>query len=338
MVDALQDIVNNIEQRIDLRNGDIVLDIGCNDGTLLSQYSNKKLYKIGFDPAENLALQAQQHCNSFYNTYFGDPEIFILNAKAITSIAMFYDLEDPHTFVELVKHALHPEGIWVIQLSDVLSMLQARAFDAICHEHLEYYSLQVLKDLMEAHKLKIFDVLYNDVNGGSIRAYVSHKNQRDVTPAVEAALQREQRSLTPEAFTRFASQVEEIKQIVQEFLDQRYIEGKTVFAMGASTKGNTLLQYFGWDETDIPYAAEVNEDKFGKRTVGTNIPIISEAKALELNPDYFVVLPWHFIDMLVKVHTPYLRQGGKLFVPLPWPTVYEMVKGELQVTCLFNDE
>jgi len=147
MVEALQDVVDNIEARVDLQPGDVVIDIGCNDGTMLGQYYEPELYKIGFDPALNLAKKAKKHCTVFHNTYFGDTSIETPMAKVITSIAMFYDLEDPHTFVELVKRSLDPDGIWVVQFTDLLSMFKINAFDNICHEHLEYYSFKVLRNL-----------------------------------------------------------------------------------------------------------------------------------------------------------------------------------------------
>lgn len=325
MIKALQDIVDNVEARADLQPGDVVIDIGCNDGTMLGQYSVPDLYKIGFDPALNLAKEAKKHCTSFYNTYFGDTSIKIPKAKAITSIAMFYDLEDPHTFVELVKKSLLKNGIWVIQFTDLLSMFKINAFDNICHEHLEYYSFKVLRNLFEQHGLEVFDVATNSVNGGSIRMYIGWKDMRRITFAVDA-LEKEERdymNLFENPFESFAERTKNIREKLMKFLDEAKVQNKTVFGMGASTKGNTLLQYFGVGTNHIDYIAEINKDKYGKRTVGTNIPIISESSALSMNPDYFIVFPWHFIDMLLEVHKPYLKSGGKFVVPMPIPTVYE---------------
>ena len=331
MIRALQDIVDNVEARADLQPGDVIIDIGCNDGTMLGQYKTPGLYKIGFDPALNLARKAKKHCTSFYNTYFGDISIKTPKAKAITSIAMFYDLEDPHTFVELIKKSLLKDGIWVVQFTDLLSMFKINAFDNICHEHLEYYSFKVLRNLFEQHDLEVFDVSTNSVNGGSIRMYVGWKDQRHISPAVDA-LEKEERDYMnsfDNPFIAFAERIKSIKQKIMKFLDETKAQNKEIFAMGASTKGNTLLQYFGIDTKYLDYAAEVNKDKFGKKTVATNIPIISESSALMLNPDYFLVLPWHFIDILLKIHEPYMKKGGKFIVPMPTPTIYEYVDGNL---------
>ncbi|MBU8920994.1 MAG: class I SAM-dependent methyltransferase [Bacteroidales bacterium] len=331
MVAALQDIVDSIEQRVTLVPGDVVIDIGCNDGTMLSQYTlADKLYRIGFDPALNLADEAREHCDRFYDTYFGDTDVVLPQAKVVTTIAMFYDLEDPHTFVELIRRALAQNGIWVIQLTDLLSMLTVTAFDNICHEHLEYYSLDVIMTLLEEHDLEVFDVAVNSVNGSSLRLYVGHRGERDLQPAVLEYLLKEDdyymRSLdrmpSENQYTAFARRVDDTKRRVQAFMAEQKELNKSVFVMGASTKGNTLLQCFDLSVDDLPFAAEVNADKFGKRTVGTNIPIISEEEALAQNPDYFFVLPWHFIDMLIGVHEAYLLRGGKLVVPLPVPCVF----------------
>lgn len=333
MVEALRNIVEDVEARADLQPEDVVIDIGCNDGTMLSQYSVPGLYKIGFDPALNLAKKAKKHCTSFYNTYFGDTSIKTPKAKIITSIAMFYDLEDPHTFVELIKRSLVEDGIWVVQFTDLLSMFKINAFDNICHEHLEYYSFKVLRNLFEQHDLEVFDVSANSVNGGSIRMYIGWKDQRHISPAVDE-LEKEERDYMNSfgnPFKAFAERVENIKGKIMSFLDEVKAQNKTIFAMGASTKGNTLLQYLGITNKQIPYAAEVNKEKFGKKTVATNISIISESSALSLNPDYFLVLPWHFIDTLLKIHEPYLKKGGKFVIPMPTPTVYEYIDGKLYV-------
>lgn len=333
MVEALQDIVDNIEERVELEDDDVVIDIGCNDGTMLAQYSNPNLYKIGFDPAYNLAHKARKVCDEFHNTYFGDTSTCMSvnrKAKVITSIAMFYDLEDPHTFVELIRRNLDDNGIWVVQFTDLLSMMRINAFDTICHEHLEYYSLAVLNLMFAMHDLQIFDVSTNKVNGGSIRVYVCHENVRPVSQSVYDQLNKEYDYFDPfwvrgeDPFKAFANRVASIRRATMEFLEGVKRDDKTVFAMGASTKGNTLLQYFGITPDVVNFAAEVNKDKFGKYTVGTKIPIISEEEALRLSPDYFIVLPWHFIDMLLQVHKPYLASGGKFMVPMPIPAIYSM--------------
>jgi hypothetical protein len=319
MIVSLQDIVNNIEKKVSLYPKDTVIDIGCNDGTMLSQYHNPLITKIGFDPALNLKSEAEKHCDIFYNTYFGDVSITTPKAKVITSIAMFYDLEDPHTFVELVKRSLSLDGIWVVQFTDLLSMMKANAFDTICHEHLEYYSFKVLYNLFAQHGLDVFDVSTNDVNGGSVRIYICYKDQRAIELSVQKFLADEQKYMDSftDPFKAFAERVEKIKKDTKIFIETELSMNKVIHVMGASTKGNTLLQYFGIDHRHIRFAAEVNADKFGKKTVATNIPIISEAESIAMNPDYYLVLPWHFRKGLLQKHKVYLDNGGRFIFPCP---------------------
>jgi SAM-dependent methyltransferase len=334
MVEALQDVVNDVEARIQLQSGDTVIDIGCNDGTLLSLYHTDGLVKVGYDPALNLAEKAVQKCTVFYNTYFGsqkdEPAPEYAKAKVITSIAMFYDLEDPHTFVEACRQVLAPDGIWVIQMTDLLSMLRLTAFDNICAEHLEYYSLSVVDQLLRDHGLQIFDVAHNKVNGGSLRLFVCFKDASFPCrgSSVEKALADEREYFKgledqgKDPFQEFALRVAEIRKQVQTVLAVLQRQRKSVYVLGASTKGNTLLQYFNITNKQIPFAAEVNKDKFGRRTVGTNILICSEQELMANKPACFLVLPWHFIDMLCEVHKQYLLDGGLFLVPMPEPGIY----------------
>jgi SAM-dependent methyltransferase len=319
MVASLQDVINNVETRIHLTSGDTVIDIGCNDGTMLSQYHVDGLYKIGIDPAINLAEKAQANCDLFINDYFGNYNMSLPTAKVITTIAMFYDLEDPHVFIELVKQSLDKNGIWVIQFTDLFSMFKINAFDNICHEHLEYYSFKVLKNLLEQHNLDIFDVSTNNVNGGSVRAYVCWKGARKVEATVIDHLLKEIEYMLSfdDPFKAFSERVNNIKQSTISFILDQNTKGKIVAAMGASTKGNTLLQYFGLTNKEIKFAGEVNPDKFGKKTVATNVPIISEKEALVLKPDYFLLLPWHFKESILAKNQSYLQKGGHFIIPCP---------------------
>ena len=246
-------------------------------------------------------------------------------AKIATSIAMFYDLEDPNKFTADMAKCLHEDGVWIIQMAYLPSMLLDNIFDNICHEHLEYYSLLSLENLLARHNLKVIDVELNDVNGGSYRTYVTHASNTSIkafsgaTKRIEALRNQEKTmkldTLAP--YEDFAQSVENIKEQVTSFIKQEVANGKTVYVYGASTKGNTLLQYFGLNNTTITAAAERNPDKWGKKTVGTLIPIISEEDARAAKPDYFLVLPWHFLAEFKNREKEYLDSGGKFIVPLP---------------------
>jgi hypothetical protein len=331
MVRDLKNIVENIEDRIDFRTGDVVIDIGANDGTMLDMFSNR-VYKIGVEPALNMAENLIKICDYVVNDYFSEEVIptNIQKAKAITAIAMFYDLPDPNKFVDDVRKLLHPRGIFVIQLTDLYSMLRVNAFDNICHEHLEYYSLNVLNKLMQDNGLRIFHVEYNKVNGNSVRLYIDH-GVRTVEDSVDEALLNEYQYLQTHPLTEFAETVNEIKEYVRSYIKDAHLHDNVIYGMGASTKGNTLLQYFGINSDDIPCIVEINQDKYGLATVGSEIPIFPQDFVGETLPwpDIYFVLPWHFIDNFVEKNEQFLDRGGVLFVPLPWPAQIFKHNGEV---------
>lgn len=329
MVAALEDIVASIERIVQLKKGDVVSDIGSNDGTLLRAYSVPGLFRLGFEPARNLMQEGSRGGNKIVVDYFGYwPYQRVTGgqaAKAITTIAMFYDLKDPNAFVHDLWKVLAPDGVWVNQMAYLPAMLEQNAFDNICHEHLEYYSLTSLDALLRRHGLQIFDVELNDVNGGSFRVYAKHAvcGRYPVSAAVGELLQQEREMGLSgvRVYQEFAQRVENIRREVMEFIHEAVGQGKSVYLYGASTKGNTLLQYFGLDSKVITAAAERSPAKWGLRTVGTDIPIISEEQARKENPDYFLVLPWHFLDHFLEREQEYLDNGGHFIVPLPRPRV-----------------
>ena len=336
MREALADIANKAEMLIHLREGETILDIGANDGTLLASYKTGGIYKVGFDPAENLAPLAREVADKVIVDFFDseafqrDPDLREHRPRIVTSIAMFYDLEDPNKFVADVKAVMHPDGLWVVQMNYLPLMLKQNAFDNICHEHLEYYSLQSFEYLLNLHNFEIVDVELNDVNGGSFRAYIRNRGADedcfgDETyrgmAAERVRMLREQEIKMglddKEIYDEFAMWVERIKGDVVGFIKEQTQRGKTVYIYGASTKGNTLLQYFGLDSSLIVAAAERNPNKYGRMTVGTHIPIIAEKEARAAKPDCFLVLPWHFIEEFKRREMKFLQSGGRFILPAP---------------------
>jgi len=335
MKHELKNIVDTVISRYDLVENDIWLDIACNDGTLLS-YVPKTCIRVGIDPADDTYVaESKQHANviiqdyfsvnSWKKTVFGDKK-----AKIITSIAVFYDLDDPTSFVKDIKNVLDINGMWVLQLSYTPLMIKQKAFDNICHEHVYYYSLENLKILFDSCGMKIVDVELNDVNGGSFRVFVMNKdaNQtsygtaplRDVADYRVESMLAYEKSLnlsSKKTWDDFMVEISNLKTQVVEFIKQAKKDGKRVWGYGASTKGNTLLQYFGLDHTMIDAIAERSSYKWGLKTVGTNIPIKSEAEMREEQPDYLLVLPWHFISEFIEREKNYLGKGGKFIVPCP---------------------
>lgn len=326
MVANLKSIVNQVESIAELQDGDTVIDIGCNDGTLLDFYQNKNIDKVGFDLVEKIILSAREKGIDGINEPFS-AESFIRNrpgkkAKIITSIAMFYDLEEPNKFVKDISAVLHDEGVWVLELSYLPTMLEMNSFDTICHEHLEYYSLKQIEWMASENGLQVTKIELNDVNGGSFRVFLQKEFVNMAEKGIETIdhmrVREKQLNLeTDMPYNNFRDEILKFKYTIMSLLLKLQKEGKTVYAYGASTKGNVLLQYAGITPKLVQKAAERNSEKWGRYTLGTNIPIVSEAEARADMPDYFLVLPWHFFSGFVNRENEFLDRGGKFILPLP---------------------
>jgi hypothetical protein len=249
--------------------------------------------------------------------------------RIITSIAMFYDLEDPNAFCSSAKSLLAEDGVWIIEMHYLADIVEQNAFDAICHEHLEYYSLAALEKLLDRWGLRVADVETNSVNGGSLRAYVVHRDSPETSlPARQirvAALRRKEAGAHLDRTKTYKDLDARIRQIgsrLNRWLTHERANGKTISAYGASTKGNTLLQVFGLDRTLIASAAERNPEKWGKYTVGSWIPIVSEAEARQTS-QLFLILPWHFLPEIRERELLFVANGGTLVAPLPHPASFD---------------
>jgi NDP-4-keto-2,6-dideoxyhexose 3-C-methyltransferase len=336
MRDALADIAQKAETLIHLREGDAVLDIGCNDGTLLAAYGTGGITRLGVDPAQNLAEHSRKIADHLIVGFFDretietDAGASQLRPKIVTSIAMFYDLEDPRKFLRDIRHVMDPEGLWIVQMSWLPLMLREHELGNICHEHLEYYSLQSFEYLLRLEDFQVVDVEVNAVNGGSLRAYIRNKsadpeNFADATYRQLASLRvqslRDEEAALALAdtvpYAEFAFWCERIRNDVVSFVREQVRQGRRVYVYGASTKGNTVLQYYGLDASLITAAVERNPAKWGRVTVGTRIPIISEEQARAEKPDFFLVLPWHFLREFQQREAAFLRSGGRFIVPAP---------------------
>jgi NDP-4-keto-2,6-dideoxyhexose 3-C-methyltransferase len=320
MVEHLRATVKSLTERVAVGAGDVVLDIGSNDGTTLSFYpESAKL--IGIDPtASHFAKYYRPHIR-VVSDFFSEDAFLRASAgrraKIVTSIAMFYDLEHPLDFMRQVRSVLEDGGIWHFEQSYLPSMLEANSYDTICHEHSEYYALAPIVWMADRVGFSIVDVTLNDTNGGSfaVTAVKSKPGATEHAPAVHAMLAREQGA--PEQFERFARSAARHRVELRGLLEGLKRDGKRVFGMGASTKGNVILQYCEIGPDILPLIAEVNEDKFGCFTPGTEIPIVSEAEAMAQRPDVLLVLPWHFRDNLIRRSAPLFERGIKLLFPLP---------------------
>lgn len=330
MVRHLTQKVNYLLRICPLHPGDIVVDIGSNDGTLLKAYPNIDLQRLGIDPT------SAKFKEYYPNTILADPSFFSAQvfrnhfsdqqAKIVTSIAMFYDLEHPAQFVKEVASILDDDGIWHFEQSYMPSMLRMNAYDTICHEHLEYYSLGVVERLLSSNGLKVLDVQMNAINGGSfaVTAAKSNSKLRANQAVIDWLLAQEDRMglSTPRPFRQFEERVFEHRKNLVDLIRALNADGKRILGYGASTKGNVLLQFCGFTAADIPAVAEVNPEKYGCFTPGTQIPIVSEVDAKAMKPDYFLVLPWHFKDNFIQREQEFLNNGGKLIFPLPEIEIY----------------
>ncbi len=307
-----------------------VLDIGCNDGTLLGFYP-PHFDKFGVDPSDiageikDATVIQDIFPSQKLQAALGDKKLDV-----ITSIAMFYDLEDPVEFVRNIKSVLSDKGVWVVEMSYMPEMLKLDSYDTICHEHLEYYSLAVLEKITAMAGMKIFKVLFNDINGGSIRCYVTHVGNNDYDTAADrkfiAEIRQNEFDLeldTDKPYAAFNERITKLKSELYGLLMTLKKEGKKIHIYGASTKGNTILQWCGIDNSIIDYAAERNPDKYGAMTLGTNIPIISEDESRAMNPDYYLVLPWHFKKEFLEREVATLKKGTGLIFPLPKIEIYK---------------
>lgn len=325
MVDHLTQKVRYLERLVPLGAGDVVVDIGSNDATTLKAYASQQIRRIGIDPTgkkfaqyynDDIKLVADFFSSAAYSSVEQKP------ARVITAIAMFYDLANPVKFVTEVESILSNDGVWHFEQSYMPSMLRLNSYDTICHEHLEYYSLGVVKNILAAAGMKIIDVVMNAVNGGSFAvtaAKLSNKTFKPNLAVIEWMLEQEDRMGlgTPKPYRDFEERVYRHREDLTRLIRSLVADGKKILGYGASTKGNVVLQFCGLTVDDIPAIADVNPDKFGCFTPGTLIPIISEAEARAMKPDYFLVLPWHFKDGILRREKDYLANGGKMIFPFP---------------------
>jgi NDP-4-keto-2,6-dideoxyhexose 3-C-methyltransferase len=300
MVAHLHGKVKKILEQVELREGDVVVDIGSNDSTTLQAYPSGPIL-LGFDPTgikfRSYYPKHIQLVSDFFSSALLRERFPGKKARVITSFSMFYDLEDPVSFMREVYDVLADDGIWVFEQSYMPTMLETNSYDTVCHEHLEYYALRQIKWMTDRVGFRILNVAFNDANGGSFSIAASKaEGNSTVLPIVQTILDREGElgldTLAP--YRAFAERVAKSKSELLDFIGTAQTEGKTVAALGASTKGNVVLQYCGLTEKDIPYIGEVNSDKFGAYTPGTWIPIIPETDLLAMKPYYLIVLPWHF--------------------------------------------
>lgn len=331
MTDELNGIAEKAGIVANLKSNDFVIDIGANDGTLLRGYLVRGLNTVGFEPARNLVQFNSEGTTKiivdFFNHLAWQKEFGEVKAKVITAIGMFYDLDDPNTFVADVTRCLDDEGLFIIQMMYLPAFLHRNAFDGICHEHLEYYSLFSLENLLKRHGLEVCDVeMREEINEGSLRIYVKNAGKGMALKILDGAMDRVIALRESEivlglndkyAYEAFAGRIHEDKNKAVSFIKQEVASGKRVHGYAASTKGNTTLQFYDLNSDLIEAIADRNPKKYGKFTSGTLIPVISEEDSRALKPDYYLILAWHFLPEFISREAEYLKKGGKFIVPMP---------------------
>ena len=331
MTDELSDITRSALGLVTIDANDYVIDIGSNDGTLLRSYQIEDLNTVGFEPARNLQKYGSKGTSKIivdFFTYESWIEAFSnKKAKIITAIGMFYDLDDPNTFVRDVYKCLDDDGLFIIQMMYVPFFLERNAFDGICHEHLEYYTMSSLSHLLSLHDLEIVDVaIREEINEGSVRFYIKKKSlgsklniSKDAHKNVNQLYELENKLKLDhiETYDELVIRILDAKNKTLAFLKQEVAKGKVIHGYAASTKGNTTLQFYGITPDLISAIADRNPNKFGLYTVGTGLPVISEEESRQMNPDYYFILAWHFLPEFIKREKIFLESGGKFIVSMP---------------------
>ena len=325
MVEHLTSKAKRLERICGLTSGDSILDIGSSDATLLKAFTVKGIRRIGMDPSAEKFLSYYtdgiQLIPDFFSVEKFQRAISMVRPKLITSVAMFYDLEDPSGFVKEIASLLPDGGIWHFEQSYMPTMLRQNSYDTICHEHLEYYSLKPVLELLDHAGLSPVEVLMNSTNGGSfaVTAVKGKSSYPRETKIIDWLLAEEDRMGlgTSAPFLAFAERVFSHRESLRRLILSLRSEGKRILGYGASTKGNVILQFCGFGPQEVEAVVDVNPAKHGRFTPGSGIPILSEEEGRKRNPDYYLVLPWHFRDFILRKEASYLARGGRMIFPMP---------------------
>jgi len=328
MKEHVKKVASILEKKTDLNRGDYILDIASNDGTLLNSYK-RKYFTFGVDPLVNKYKTNYKNINFKVSSFFSRDKILKITKKKfkiITALAVFYDLENPNNFLRDLEKILEKDGIILIEFADILSMIKYNMFDAICHEHLMYLSSKIIFEISKKNKLRVFDVKFNDINGGSTQYFIckKHAKYKNNTKVLKEALKKESRFKLDEieTYKKFFKKIKNIKLSLKKIIDKIKSNNQSIHAYGASTKGNVLLQYFNIGREHIDFVADRNPKKFNYYTPGTKIKIISEKKSRKISPNYYLVLPWHFRKEILKREKSTIKKGSKFIFPLPKLKIY----------------
>ena len=330
---TMKDHMNNVQKilvkKSKLIPGDYVLDIASNDATLLNFY-NRNIIKVGIDPLVNKYIKFYKDVNYKISDFFSAKKIIKKKInrkfKIITALSVFYDAENPNRFLRDVNKLLKSDGIFMLEHADLLSILQYKMFDTICHEHLYYFSSKVIINMASNNNLRVFDLKKNKINGGSTQYFICKKKAKYKTnyKVIKNILRKEKKMKleSKKTYLNFFKQINEVKSKLIKLLHSIILDNKIIHGYGASTKGNVILQYFEINQKYIKFIADRNPNKFNHYTPGTKIKIISEKKSRKLSPDYYLVLPWHFKREILRREKLTIKRGSKFIFPFPKLSIY----------------
>ena len=328
MTNHVKDVTNYLSKISKLKNNDYVLDIASNDGTLLNFY-NKRIHTFGIDPILKKYRRHYKKINFISNNFFSKKKIISKTKKKfkiITALSVFYDLTDPNKFLRDVHDLLDDDGLFFLEFADLASLIEFNMFDTICHEHAEYYSTDVLINMFKKNNLKLITINQTNINGASKQYLLTKLNSKIKIndKKIKKIINHEKKLKLDDynTYKKFFKKINILKKNLNIFIDKQTKLNKIIHGYGASTKGNTLLQFYKINHNKIKYIADRNPDKFGLKTPGTNIQIISEKISRSYKPDFYLVLPWHFKDEILKREKIIRKKGTKFIFPLPTIKIY----------------
>jgi SAM-dependent methyltransferase len=319
-----EDLSEILVRRLGLGSEDLVIDVGCNDASLLGAFVRRGTRALGVDPAENLAEFARDTGIERYVGYFGSESAGEIvdrwgRAALITATNTFPHIPRLGDFMEAVDTVLEPGGAFVIEAHYLLDLLDQLAFDTVYHEHVSYWALGPMMRLFGDHGMEVVNAERIPLHHGQLRVTVQRKGEGRVQPGVEQVLEAERsRGIDRlETFREFAADTQRIKSDVLGTLRGLKEEGRRLAAYGAPAKGSTLLEFLEIGPELIDFIADRSPLKQGRYMPGSHIPIVPPDRLIADQPDFVLLLAWNFVDEILDQQAEYRRRGGSFILPVP---------------------
>lgn len=324
-VDHFRRYAADVVERLDIKRGDLVVDIGSNDGTLLRFFQAAGCRVLGIDPAKAIAQAASESGIETLAEFFTPAVAHDIRtsrgpARVITANNVFAHVDDLRGVLEGVRTLLSADGVFVFEVSYLVDVYEKTLFDTIYHEHLSYHSVRPLEKFFAANDMQLIDVVRVPSHGGSLRGFAQHAGgargvQRSVQGLIE--LESQLRLDHPATFKSFAARIDSLREDVRRLLTRLKGEGARIAGFGAPAKATTLLHHFQLGNDVLDFIVDDSPLKQGLFTPGQHIPVLSPAVLDERHPDYLLVLAWNFAQPIMATHSDYTSRGGQFIVPLP---------------------